>query len=147
MVDMGTAITLLMKKWADAHGLTVKKKVAEYISGANGTVVKIIGTTSMTLLLAPTLEIDVANVAICSGDFYQGLLGCNLLCRHNKALSATTITFASGWTNKGLLVGHRRRQDVLWPPGWSQQQPAKAMIVGSMHPTQAQNATDCIHHL
>ena len=36
MVDTGVAITLLMKKWADAHGLTVKEKVAEYILGANG---------------------------------------------------------------------------------------------------------------
>ena len=70
MVDTGTAITLLTKKWADAHGLTVKEKVAKYILGANGTGVKIVGTTSMTLLLAPTLEMDVANVAVCSGNFY-----------------------------------------------------------------------------
>ena len=92
IVDMGTAITLLMKKWADTHGLTVKEKVADYISGANGTVVKIVGMTSMILLLVPTLEIDVANVAICSGDFYQGLLGCDLLCGHNEALGTATIT-------------------------------------------------------
>ena len=39
MIDMGAAITLPMKKWANAHGLTVKKKVAKYISGANGTTV------------------------------------------------------------------------------------------------------------
>ena len=70
----------------------MKEKPAKYISGANGTVVKIVGMTSMTLLLAPTLEIDVANVAICLGNFYQGLLGCNLLCRHNEALGAATIT-------------------------------------------------------
>ena len=44
MVDTGAAITLLTKKWADAHRLPVKEKAAEYISGANGTVVKIIGT-------------------------------------------------------------------------------------------------------
>ena len=37
MVDTGVAITLLMKKWADAHGLTVKEKAAKYISGSNGT--------------------------------------------------------------------------------------------------------------
>ena len=92
MVNTGVAITLLMKKWADAHGLTMKEKVAKYILGANRTMVKIIGMTSMTLLLAPTLEIDVANVAICSGDFYQGLLRCNLLCGHNKALGAATIS-------------------------------------------------------
>ena len=46
----------------------------------------------MTLLLAPTLEVDVSNVAVCLGDFYQGLLGCNLLCGHDKALGTTTIS-------------------------------------------------------
>ena len=92
MVDTGAAITLLTKKWVDAHGLPVREKAAEYISGTNGTAVKIIGTTSMTLLLAPTLEIDVSNVAVCSGDFYQGLLGCDLLCGHNEALGAATIS-------------------------------------------------------
>ena len=66
--------------------------MAEYISGANRTVVKIVGMTSMTLLLVPTLEIDVANVAVCSGDFYQGLLRYDLLCRHNEALGAATIS-------------------------------------------------------
>ena len=95
MVDTGAAITLLMKKWADAHGLPVREKVAEYISGTNGTVVKIVGTTSMTLLPAPTLEIDVLNFAIFSGNFYQGLLGCNLLCGHNKVLGAATISLPS----------------------------------------------------
>ena len=92
MVDMGMAITLLMKKWVDAHGLTMKEKAAEYISGANGTMVKIVGMTSMALLLAPTLEIDIVNVAICSGNFYQGMLRCNLLCGHNKAFGAATIS-------------------------------------------------------
>ena len=92
MVDMGAAITLLTKKWADTHGLPVREKAAEYILGANRTAVKIIGMTSMTLLLAPTLEVDVSNVAVCSGDFYQGLFGCNLLCGHNEALGATTIS-------------------------------------------------------
>ena len=79
MVNTGVAITLLMKKWADAHGLTVKEKVAEYISGTNGMAVKIVGMTSMTLLLVPTLELDVVNIAVCLGYFYQGLLGCDLL--------------------------------------------------------------------
>ena len=92
MANTGMAITLLMKKWADTHGLTMKEKVAEYISGANGTAVKIIGTTSITLLLVPTLEIHVANIAICSGDFDQGLLRCDSLCGHNEALSVATIT-------------------------------------------------------
>ena len=81
-----------MKKWVDAYGLTIKEKAAEYISGTNGTVVNIVGMTSMTLLLAPTLEIDVANVAVCLGNFYKRLLGCDLLCGHSEALGAATIT-------------------------------------------------------
>ena len=92
MVDTGAAITLLTKKWADAHGLPVRERAAEYILGANGTTVKIVGTTSMTLLVVPTLEIDVSNVAVYSGNFYQGLLGCDLLCGHNEALGTTTIS-------------------------------------------------------
>ena len=91
-VDMGAEITLLMKKWADTHALTIKEKAAEYISSANRTGVKIVGITSMTLLLAPILELDMANIAICLGDFHQGLLGCDLLCGHNEVLSAATIT-------------------------------------------------------
>ena len=39
MVDTGVAIMLLTKKWIDAHSLTMKEKVAEYISGTNGTMI------------------------------------------------------------------------------------------------------------
>ena len=92
MVDIGAAIALLMRNWADAHGLTIKEKVDEYISGTNGTLVRIVGTTSMTLLLAPTFELDVANIAICLSKFCQGLLGCDLLFRHDEALGVATIT-------------------------------------------------------
>ena len=49
MVNTGVAITLLMNKWVDAHRLAVKEKAAKYILGANGTSVKIVGMTSMTL--------------------------------------------------------------------------------------------------
>ena len=91
IVGTGVAITLLMKNWVDAHALAIKEKAAKYILGANGMSIKIVGTTSMTLLLAPTLELDVANVTICSSNFYQGLLGCDLLCEHNEMLGMATI--------------------------------------------------------
>ena len=92
IVDMGTTINLLIKICADAHDLTIKEKAAEYISGANGMVVKIVGTSSMNLLLAPTMELDVANIVVWLGNFYQGLLGCDFLGGHNEALSMATIT-------------------------------------------------------
>ena len=98
MVDTGMAITLLIKKWADAHGLTVKEKAAKYISGANGTVVKILGTTSMTFLVAPTLALDVANITIYSGNFYQGLVGCDLFVGIMRC-SAQPPSLCPGWTN------------------------------------------------
>ena len=48
--------------------------------------------TIMALLLAPTLEMDMAKIAICLGKFYQGQLGCQLLCGYNEALSVATIS-------------------------------------------------------
>ena len=92
MINIGVAITLLKKKWVDTHGLAIKEKVAKYISCANGTFVKIMGITSTTLLLAPTLKLDVSKITIFSGNCCQGLLGCDLLCWHNKVLGMATIT-------------------------------------------------------
>ena len=124
MVDTGTAITLLTKKWADAHGLTVKEKAAKYISGANGTVVKIIGMTSMTLLLVPTLEIDVANVPFAWATSTKGCS--DVICFVGiMRRSAPLLSLCLGWTNKGLLVGHRRRQAVLRSPEWSHSSPPR----------------------
>ena len=85
IVDMGAAIILLMKKWVNAQQLIVKERVAESISGAKATAVLIEGTTSMTLFLAPTLELDIASIVVCLGDFYQGLLRCTLLCGQSEA--------------------------------------------------------------
>ena len=46
----------------------------------------------MTFFLVSTLELDLADVAICLGNFYQVLMGCNLLCGHNEVLGKVTIT-------------------------------------------------------
>ena len=70
----------------------MKEKVAEYILGTNGTVVKIVGTTSMTLLLVPTLELDVANVAICFRQTSTKDCSDVICFGHNEALGAATIT-------------------------------------------------------
>ena len=115
---MGAAITLLTKKWVDAHGLAIKEKAAKYIFGASGTFVKIVGTTSITRLLAPTLELDVSNVAIFSGKFYQGLLGCDCcagIMRHLAWLPSPCL----GRTNELLLVACRRRWAAFWLPIWN----------------------------
>ena len=82
-----------MKKWVDAHRAAHEGEGSRVHLGCQrnrGQDHRYM--TSMTLLLAPTLEIDVSNVTICLGNFYQGLLGCDLLCGHNKVLSGTTIS-------------------------------------------------------
>ena len=70
MVDTGASITLVTRKWAETHGLTVIPASGISITGANGTPVGMVGTCSMTVQLSPTLELDVGDVNVSSGDFY-----------------------------------------------------------------------------
>ena len=46
----------------------------------------------MSLVLVPILEVDMADITMCLGNFYLGLLGWDLLCWHNKTLGMATIT-------------------------------------------------------
>ena len=77
IVNTRVATMLLTKKWTDAHGLTMKEMASKYTLCTNCTTVLYFSMISMFLLLAPTLEVDVANAAIYLGDFYQGLVGYN----------------------------------------------------------------------
>ena len=79
MVDTGASISLVTRKWAEAHGLSVTPVSGISISGANGNPVETVGTCAMTLQLAPTLELDVAEVNVSTGDFYQALIGGDIL--------------------------------------------------------------------
>ena len=47
-------------------------------SRSNSMAVHIMGIISMNILLVPTLEVEIANMAVCLGNFYQGLLGCDV---------------------------------------------------------------------
>ena len=70
MVDTGASITLVTRKWAETHGLTITPVSGISITGTNGAPVDMIGTCSMTVQLSPTLELDVRDVNVSSGDFY-----------------------------------------------------------------------------
>ena len=105
IVNTSVGIMQLTKKWADSHGLTMKKKAFEYIFGMNGITTQILGTTGISMLLTPTLEVDVANVALILGDLYQGLSGCGVLCGHNEALGTATAA----------LPGPHQQAIVTWP--------------------------------
>ena len=70
MVDTGASITLVTRKWAEIHGLTVTPVLGISITGANGAPVDMVETCSMTVQLSPTLELEVGDVNVSSGDFY-----------------------------------------------------------------------------
>ena len=74
-----------------SYGLTKKEKESEYILGVNTIAAQIVGTTSMTVLLVPTLEENMVHLSVCSGNFFKGLLGCYMLCKHNKVLGPALI--------------------------------------------------------
>lgn len=96
MIDTGAAVTLVTKAWAEAHGLRINSAVEVPIRGASGTEVTTVGTTSMTIQLAPTLELDVTDVAVSEGDFYEALLGCDVLKGKRGVLGPATITMSTG---------------------------------------------------
>ena len=45
----------------------------------------------MSILLVSTFKIYIANIAVYLGDFYQGLMGCDMLYRHIKVPCPATI--------------------------------------------------------
>ena len=116
MVDTGAAITL-MKKWADAHGFPVKEKAAKYISGANGTAVKIIGTTRLYCWRPPwRLMWQTLLFALVTSN--RGCL--DVICFAGiMRLLVLPLSLCLGWANKVLLFGYRRRWAVLQSPEWS----------------------------
>ena len=70
MVDTGASITLVTRKWAETHGLSITPVLGISITGANGAPVDMIGTCSMMVQLSLTLELDFGDVNVSSGDFY-----------------------------------------------------------------------------
>ena len=49
MVDTGASITLVTRKWAETHGLSITLVSGISITGGNGLPVNMIGTCSMTV--------------------------------------------------------------------------------------------------
>ena len=84
----------------------------------------------MTLLLVATLELDMANITVCSGDFYQGLLGCNLLCRHNEVLSEATITLPR-LHQLAAISWPQKKVDCIAIACTELEEPVIAMMTGS----------------
>ncbi len=62
------------------------------VRGAAGHDVEVLGTTSFNLQLSPTLEVDLANVVVSEGEFYQCLLGMDILAGKPGTLGPATIT-------------------------------------------------------
>lgn len=72
-------MTLVSRKWAEAHGLPITATSGVQIVGAGGSPVQVVGTTSMSVRLTRSLEVDVTNVTVSEGKTYQALFGMDLL--------------------------------------------------------------------
>ena len=124
IVNTNVAVNLLEKKVRDAHGVTMKEKAPECISSANGMVVSIVGMASITILLVPTLEVDIVNVIVCLGEFYQGLLGMMCYIRTRSFLAWPPL-HCSGWISGQQSAGYNIRWDVLQLLKWSCRRPPR----------------------
>ena len=112
MVDTGAAVTMVTKRWAELHGLKVSNDKRVTIRGAGGQNVAVIGTTAFTVQLAPTLEMDVADVVVSEGELYQALLGGDLLKGKPGILGPATITMP-GLNHQGAVQWKVEKQGCI----------------------------------
>ena len=79
MVDTGASITLVTRKWTETHGLMITPVSGISIMGVNGTRVDMVGMCTMMVQLSPMLKLDVGDINVYLGDFYQALISCDIL--------------------------------------------------------------------
>ena len=96
MVDTGASLTLLTRKWCQAHNLKiVDPQAIPEAQGANGMAINITGMVpALTIRLSSSLELDLANVAVHDTGYYQALLGQDVLAGKPGLLSPATIALA-----------------------------------------------------
>lgn len=108
MIDTGAAVTLVSRKWAEAHGLPITPTSGVQIVGAGGSPVQVVGTTSMAVRLTRSLEVDVSNVTVSEGKTYQALFGMDLLNGRPGVLDPASLRLSSagaGGTIRFRLAG------------------------------------------
>ena len=98
MVDTGAAVTIVTDKWAAAHGLRVTPGKKINIRGAGGAEVETLGVTTFTVQVSPTLELDLSKVVVSVGDFYQALIGGDVLRGKAGILGPAQIVMSSSST-------------------------------------------------
>ena len=95
MLDTGAALTLVSAKWAASHGLKTMEGKALEVEGAGGSNVTVLGVIAFTIQLTPTLELDLSNVAVSEGYFYQCLLDGDILGGKPGILGPATLQMSS----------------------------------------------------
>ena len=98
MVDTGAAVTIVTEKWATAHGLRITPGKKIQIRGAGGANVETLGTATFTVQVSPTLELDLSDVVVSVGDFYQALKGGDVLRGKSGILGPAQIVMLSSMT-------------------------------------------------
>ena len=103
MVDTGAAVSVVSTAWAEAHGLKITQGKKINIRGAGGATIPTAGSTSFTIQLTPTLEVDLANVVVAEGKSYQCLLGGDILGGKPGILGPATI-YMPGLADAGSIL-------------------------------------------
>lgn len=88
MVDTSASITLVTPKWVETHGLMITPVSGISIMGTSSTPVDMVEMCTMMVQLSLTLELDVGDVNISAGNFYQAHIGCNILGRLHASRAA-----------------------------------------------------------
>jgi predicted aspartyl protease len=95
MVDTGAAVTIMTEKWATAYGLRIMLGKNIQIRGGGGANVKTLGTTTFTVQVSPTLELDLSDVVVSVGVFHQALIGGDILVGKPGVLGSARIIMLS----------------------------------------------------
>lgn len=72
-------VSFVSKKWCTIHRLTIKPNSRVAITFASEKALDIVGTTSVMVILVPTLESDLEKEVVSLGDFKYFLIGMDVI--------------------------------------------------------------------
>lgn len=73
------AASLVSKKWYKTHGITIKLKSGVTITSVSRKALDIMGIASLLVILAPTLEVDLGDMAVGLGEFFKFFMGMDVI--------------------------------------------------------------------
>lgn len=76
---MGVAVSLVLTKWYNLHRLILRLKFGITSISGLGKTLDIVRIATIMVILAQVLEVDLGDIAVSSGDFYQFLMKMDII--------------------------------------------------------------------